>query len=271
MKRASCNMFIIGIMGGVGLALAFVNPHGEKITFSNLVLQLSGSRGDFALGTNLSELLSLTMRMFPNFVFELCVGTELYRHFCTANVYIFSRTPQRLNWYGKELCSIAISALLYQFTLMLSVVCVTSIRYQLEMDLPGLALFLYHFFIYFLWVYSMTLWVNLLSIVLGSDIAFQILVGVQIVLISLLLIIDGLEEQPDLLILYINLNPISRMILGWHSGGELLSQVLMPPYSGLDLNISLLYIGSFCAISMVFGAFLIKNHDFLTSNLEEEA
>ena len=35
-------------------------------------------------------------------MFELYIGVYLYRHFCTASVYVFSRTIHRTRWYIKE-------------------------------------------------------------------------------------------------------------------------------------------------------------------------
>ena len=43
----------VAVLCGVLLSLAFVNPYSGQVTLSELVLQLSGSRGDLPLGTSL--------------------------------------------------------------------------------------------------------------------------------------------------------------------------------------------------------------------------
>lgn len=71
----------VAVLCGVLLSLAFVNPYSGQVTLSELVLQLSGSRGDLPLGTSLPELLSFSIKMVPYFLFELYIGVYLYRHF----------------------------------------------------------------------------------------------------------------------------------------------------------------------------------------------
>ncbi len=82
---------LLAIPFGVWLSFAYINPYGGTITLSELVLQLSGARGTFALGLNLSELLDLTLRLVPMLVFQALAGTLMYQYYCTASVYVFSQ------------------------------------------------------------------------------------------------------------------------------------------------------------------------------------
>ena len=75
---------MLAVMGGIMLAIGYVNPYAGIISLSELILQLSGSRGDLALGFSINELLSFVMHMIPDFVFEICFGTIIYQHLCTA-------------------------------------------------------------------------------------------------------------------------------------------------------------------------------------------
>ena len=86
---------LLAIPFGVWLSFAYINPYGGTITLSELVLQLSGARGTFALGLNLSELLDLTLRLVPMLVFQALAGTLMYQYYCTASVYVFSRIERR--------------------------------------------------------------------------------------------------------------------------------------------------------------------------------
>ena len=84
-------LLLMGFCCGSLLAFTYINPYNGQITLSELILQLSGSRGEFSLGfSSLPELLSFSSKLLPTFLFELYVGTSLYQHFCTASVYIFS-------------------------------------------------------------------------------------------------------------------------------------------------------------------------------------
>lgn len=66
-SKKSVPLVSMAVLCGALLSLAFVNPHNGQITLAELVLQLSGSRGDLPLGTSLPELLSFSIKMAPYF------------------------------------------------------------------------------------------------------------------------------------------------------------------------------------------------------------
>jgi hypothetical protein len=259
-------------MCGVFLAMAYVNPYNGKILLSELVLQLSGSRGEFALGFSMTELVSLAMRMISDYVFEIYFGTALYRHFCTASIYVFSRHPKRLRWYFGEVLSIGAMAGLYQTVLLSAVVLATALRYELQINGAGMAVLAYHFMLRGAWVYSATLIVNLLAIWVGSSFSFLAVGGIQFLCIALLGCAETIRQHLDLTALQgvlLNLNPIAHLIVGWHTSDfQAINQVLHSPYSGLDLNHSLLLMFAFCTVSLSLGAVYVKRHDLLLSDSE---
>ena len=72
-------LLLMGFCCGSLLAFTYINPYNGQITLSELILQLSGSRGEFSLGfSSLPELLSFSSKLLPTFLFELYVGTSLY-------------------------------------------------------------------------------------------------------------------------------------------------------------------------------------------------
>lgn len=262
-------IFIMGLLFGMGQAAAFVNPYAGTCTLSELVLQLSGSRGKFEMGFNIVELLSFTIRILPAFIFEAYVGTELYQYFCTASVYVFSRTPNRMRWYANEVFAIAILVIIYELTLLSSTLLVTLFRYQVEFDGAGLALCACHFALYTLWTYALTVMVNLLAVLFGSSVSFMLLTGAQLVMISLLILVNVFQEDTALAALLMKLNPISHLVLGWHSSTvESLNLALHSPYNGLFLHSSLLIMVVLCGVAVLLGAFFVQRHDLLISNVE---
>lgn len=271
-KRKLPVILWMGLLFGAGLAFGYVNPYHGTISLSELTLQLSGSRGDFELGFGIVELLGLDTRLIPAFVFELYVGTALYRYFCTASVYIFSRTPDRLRWYGGEIAAIAALTVVYELALMAGTVLVTALRCQLAWDGPGPALCAYHIALYALWTCALTVLVNLLAIPLGSSAAFVLLAGAQLVLTALLSTLRAFRDDADRIARLIGWNPISHLVLGWHSSQiEALDQAIHSPYGGLSLCGSLLLAAALCAAAVLLGAFLVKRHDLLISNSETGA
>ncbi len=263
----------LALGGGILLAVAYVNPYDSKIALSELVLQLSGSRGEFPLGLSMPELVSLIMRMLPNYIFQIYFGTAFYRRFCTASIYVFSRYPKRLNWYYGEALSLIATISLYQIILLATVIMSTALRYRLQADEPGFYLLFCHFVLNTFWLYAMTLSINLLAIWLGSSRAFMIVLGFQVICITLLGCVSAIEKLFDEVAENVMIfNPISRLILGWqNSRNQAVNQVLHSPYPDIELRHSFLLIFAVGSAILLFGGILVRNHDLITSNSETEA
>lgn len=256
-------LFCIAIIGGLFLAIGYVNPFEPQLFLSEMILQLSGSRGNLALGISMPELISFALLLVPDLVFETYFGTMLYRHFCTASIYVFSRYPRKMWWYGKELYFLLTHTFVYQIILSATVIIVTSIRYQLVFDHAGIILLIYHIFLRTLWTFSMTLLINIISIYFDSNPAFFFAVGGQLISISLLTLIKKHEMA-----LYGN--PVAHLVLGWHSSSlAVINQVLSPPYQGLYFKSSLCLNIGLSILFSILGAVLVKKHDIIVSNLEE--
>ena len=71
-------VILIGILSGICISLGFIRPFDGVITLSELVLQLSGSRGELSMSCNLVELIGFMLRMMPNYIMILVFGNKLY-------------------------------------------------------------------------------------------------------------------------------------------------------------------------------------------------
>lgn len=271
MKNKIYMILALGIIFGILTSIGYVNPYSRIISLSELVLQLSGSRGEFALGLSMSELVSLIMRMIPYYIFEIYFGISLYRQFCTASIYVFSRYPKRLHWYFKEISVLAICIYIFQIVLLSTVILITVLRYQLIIDNTGTGLLLYHLILYSTWLLATTLSVNLLAIWIGSGASFLTIVGIQIIFITLIGCIGTLQKYLNneiLLKFILRLNPIARLILSWHNSSIINIQVPNTIYAGLNLKYSMAYIVSLFVIILLLGANLVKRHDLLITDAE---
>ena len=265
---------ILIIVGGVYLSVMYINPHSGVTALSETILQLSGSRGSFALGFSYSELASFVMRLFPELIFELYAGIMLYRHFCTASIYIFSRYPHRVRWYIREACQLGGLVCIFNMLLLVVTILTTASRYRLQIDSAGIVLMTYHFLIHSLWVYLMTLLVNLLAIYFGSSTAYAFVISAQIVCIVLLNLMDLLVKHYGGKLSYENViiwDPIAHLVLGWHSSNmEIVNQVLTSSYMQVDLKCSLIIFLLFGMITTFVGGVIIKEYDLLVTDLETE-
>lgn len=253
----------IGVSCGVLLSLAYVNPYGGRITLTELVLQLSGSRGDIPLGTSLPELLSFSTKIVPYFLSELYMGVYLYQHFCTASVYVFSRTVSRTRWYIRECIGIFGAVIFYQVVLLGTVIAITCCRYDVVWQ--GFPVLIIHFAIYGLWLFAMVMLVNVLSILLGSGSAFTIVLGGQIVLITLLALLALPKRNSLVLIAALKINPIAHLVLSWQS---LPVDGLNSQAGTLRLQNSFLYMAAIVFLILTVGEILVKKHDFIIADAE---
>lgn len=261
--------FMIGIAGGIMLAFFYVNPHGGSITLSEFVLQLSGSRGEFILGTSFSELIPFVMRMIPGYVFEMFIGIELYRHFCTASIYVFSRKPNRVQWYIKEVMGVGLATVFYQVILLGASMIVTVLRYRLELDTAGFILLFYHFVLYTIWIFSVSLILNFVAIFAGSDTSFLVVYVVQAVFIAILQMAKIFEDNARIVHIWLNINPMAHLVLGWHTSNmKSLSNALGTLNYGLSFRTSIVMMSGICILTVGFGLFTVKKHDFLITDSE---
>lgn len=275
MKHRYQLLFLTALVGGVFLSVLYINPYGGKTTLSEAVLQLSGSRGNFALGFSYPELISFTMRLLPAFIFEAYAGILLYQHFCTASIYIFSRYPHRVKWYLGEVFHLSMAVCTFNLLLLVTAVLTVAVRHELEVDSAGIILIGYHFLIYSLWEYIMALLVNLSAVYLGSSAAYASIVSIQLICIVLLSPMDFLIRHSGGGLSYENFlvwNPASHLVLGWHdSSMECIVWVLTSSCMQLDLKYTLLIFFLFGITITSAGALIIKKHDLLVSDLETEA
>lgn len=127
MKKSSN---LIGILSGICISLGFIRPFDGVITLSELVLQLSGSRGELSMSCNLVELIGFMLRMMPNYIMILVFGNKLYGHFCTASIYVFSRCPNRMKWYGKEMLQLINFICIFELVFLSTTAIASVLRYQ---------------------------------------------------------------------------------------------------------------------------------------------
>ena len=264
-------VLIAGISSGGILSFIFINPYDGRILLSEAILQLSGSTGAFQLTPAFKDLISFTIRMLPDYMFELYIGIELYRHFCTASVYVFSRTPNRSRWYIREVLEVAVAVFGYQIIKMFAAMSVTFLRYQIEPDHFGFFLLIFHIIVYSLWVFTVSLLINLISIKYGSNNAFIWIVGIQIFMTALLELVQIFESNLTLTKIYLNVNPIAHLVVGWHTGTiKELKNPLEVAYIRLDFKVTLVTMLAISIFSVIVGMYLVSQHEFLILNTNEE-
>ena len=257
-------ILLTAVLGGLFLSIMYVNPYDGTIPLSELILQLCGSRGTFALSFSMTDLISFAMRLTPFLVLECYMGIAVYRHFCTASIYVFSRYPNRRKWYWREMGSVGAEILMFQGVLLFFTILISVVRYQVVVDKAGIILACSYFFIYGLWMYKITVIINLAALWLGSSTSYAVVLGVQMAEITLLGVTDFWNCYGML-----KYNPIAHLVLGWHGSRiESLASVLLEPYQGLDLSVSLRFEVITCGIILAVGSVSVRKHNLLISDSE---
>ena len=250
------------LLFGVWLSFAYANPYEYSMSLSYLVMQLSGARGEFPLRLNTGDLLDFTLRLVPTLAFQAFAGTAFYRHYCTASVYIFSRIPNRLRWYGRETTALALQSLAYQGLILGAVIVTAVLRWEVTPDEAGWQLLACHWLIWSLWTFAFTMGINLLAIYWGSSGGFAALAGFQVVCISLLIALKPFEEDFALLSTLKRVNPITCLILCWQTsrfaGGG----------GGIYLEDSLALVLLLAVAVTAVGAVIVRRHDLLISDTD---
>lgn len=265
-------VILIGILSGICISLGFIRPFDGVITLSELVLQLSGSRGELSMNCNLVELIGFMLRMMPNYIIILLLGNKLYGHFCTASIYVFSRCPDRMKWYRKELLQLIKTVCIFELLFLSTIIIVSVLRYQVIFSAGGFILLGYHALIFTLWNFALVLLVNLLAINIGSSAAFTVVMVVQMICTAALNIINILTKmqiRQDIIDVLLWLNPVAHTVLGWHRSTLLEVELVNSRYS-LNLVTSILIPTLLCIVIVVMGGLLIQKKDLLTEDVEME-
>ena len=261
-------LFLIAVGGGILNAFSWVNlpPVGPReMNLSLLILQLSGNRNDIVLLGTMDELLNFSIRMIPGYLACIVIGIELYRHFCTAGVYVFSRYTKRLHWYLSELSAMFLSSLVFQVLTVAAVLIVSMIRFHVVFDGAGCLLMVYHILIYTLWLYSMSLLLSTIASYSGSEAAYIFIIGLQTFMIALLSLNNADWGEPFLMI-----NPASRLVLGWYDSTVRLLpyQIRGNSYQWLSFAGSVVLLLAGALMISFITSYLIRHRDILGSNAE---
>lgn len=258
---------LMGLFSGVLSAALFISPYSGSISLSELVLQLSGSRGTFELNPTLSEIMEMYTRFIPMFFFEIYAGTVMYRSFCTASVYVFARNPSRARWYWWEAAHVLLLSSLFTAVSLISAVLYSAVQYDVSVNVPGVYLGVFHFVLFAIWTFTVTIALNLLSVLFGTHVASLIAIGVQAACIALLSLIR-LEDQ-ILAAVLLQINPIAHLVLGWfHSGIPALDEAIASSHRGFSFVPSLLVVSAYCLITVLYGRQFILHRDILSNNAE---
>lgn len=254
-----------------GFFLGFPVSGGQELSLFAVVNKLSFS--EFIINTSYVQMFLIWY--FPLILFQILWGTYIYKHFCTASVYYFSRLQKRCGWYLAEAGKLYLLTFLYLTVLVISTCAAASIRDRFVIGAVDLVFLLYYLVYQSLWLFTMTLLINLISIKTGSSNGFLAVAGTQFAFVAYFVALENVLNfrEPivplEMRVLLIKLNPLSHLILKWHSSDiEELEQYINSFQIEFPMWQSLVGMQVFSLVVLTAGIRVIKKQEFIIINRE---
>ena len=187
-----------------------------EMPIAELFLQEIFSGNPSRMHTNIVMML---FGMFEIVVFNLLFGNYLYRDLHENADYIFVRYPNRIKWFCLRAKRLVLYTTLYVF-LFLGITFVLCVNFSSgAIDETAIWVLFITYIMLCLFTYWTTLIINLLSMYLGSTMAFISLYVVMVVLAALAI---GHEKIPVInqCPLLLKMNPIANVVIQWESGSK---------------------------------------------------
>lgn len=268
MKIRGNKIYLFAVLFGIMYSLSFVDSKHTCDVFET-INRLEFVEYDF----DKIYMHSFLIWYFHIVAFQIVYGTYIYRRFCTASVYYFSRMNNRVRWFIKESIKLYLACIIYLFIIAL-LCCLSGSSFSgLWSDKSTLIIFCYHICVQSLWLLATTLLVNVLSILFGSSISFSIIYFIQVAFLSLFAIFEKYFrfEQGNIgrKTLILKSNPISHLVLKWHSSSmREINQKINYLHIDFDLWESIMFYLIMSAIVIIFGSFVVKKQELIYLNRE---
>jgi len=226
---------------------------------------------DLGLGEhyfNTGYMVTLLMELFPVFIIQFIEGIGIYTHFCTGSDYYFSRQKNRKWWFFKESLRMGLRILCY-FVVYLTISFITPcFWFQTGIQLVELKLLSYIILYFALYAFMTAIWINICSILLGSQTGLIIVYVMQLIFVALLLLFENRIPLEGIGVWLLKINPISNIILRWHSSNNIVSEFLNMYQIDFDLNFSVFYFIILIIISILIGVYVVNRQDISLQNRE---
>lgn len=244
----------VGIFCGVFCMLGYA-VRNEEFFCSDIVLLFGMGEVNYFV----QYLSNIAYWFTPLLFFQIFFGTYLYRHFCAASIYYFSRYPQRIKWFVKEVAYIYIFGIVYLISMIISGIISCTLISNVTFDINVIKVLGVYLLIYSLYLFVTTLGINIVAILCNSNVGFMVVEGINMFFVAAFTIV-GEFFAPEGVILkeyewLLKANPIYYLI--FDSNKDL-----------IDFYVSIILYLIFAVLLLCFGCFVINKHNFIETNKE---
>ncbi|MCD7727433.1 MAG: hypothetical protein LUH57_03695 [Ruminococcus sp.] len=275
--KSTLKTIIIGVVCGILCNLAIL-VYNEDFTFSDIILRFSQSQ----YGLENTNLVVLVQWNFPLLLFQAIYGTHIYKHFCNASVYFFSRTNNKVKWFLKETLLLIPQIFVFLLSELLAGTALAMITNNVIFDKTSIILLVYYLAITSLWLFLTSMLVNIISIKFTSSVGYGVVAGIELACMALFFTIrnkmfelgesrsiydvDLVAKNPVL----IKIDPLAHLNLSWHTSKIESVNKLISRYIGIDfdLNFSVVLFAAISVVVVIIGCIVAKNVEFIATNRE---
>lgn len=243
---------------------------GLSFTFSDIVLLLGFS--EFQIDK--IYIIYFITWYFPLLLFQIFWGTYIYRHFCSASVYYFSRCDNRVRWFFKEAASLYAYVILYLSIMVLSGTLLFLCFGGVAFNAGSILLLGYYLLLHSLWLFTVTLLTNIAAIKFGSSGGFITMASIQLFFLTAYVPLERFldfseRESLHLKTLVLKCNPISHLVLVWHSSKQKALDELINRFE-IDFSFreSIALFLILTILSVILGCRIVKKHQIISINQE---
>lgn len=258
---------LIAIFLGLTIIWAYfdTNRFNEPVPISSPLLEFGFGSIFFIV----SYITLLMLKIVPQIVFQILYGTYIYKHFCVAHVYYFSRQSNRLKWLIKESTHLLLLDMIYHMLYIIIPCLLLILCRRAYIDNYAATLFLYIFIYEVLYTFIFTMLLNILAVFLGSQNSFLCIYFFQFICAASLLLYESILSLQGAAKVFFMLNPISNMLIAWHSTSyQPMNQIINILQLRFDINQSIIYFIILSIAVILFGYFAINRTDISLENKE---
>lgn len=265
-------MICIGIALLFGCLNTLELARNELIPASKVII--NASFGYFEISD--VAILDFAIKMLPFVLFQFLAGVEIYRHFCVASAYYFSRCNDRLRWGLREIGNVAFMAALFSIAYLCSGLILARGIGKLVLDEGAVCILAWQFLVLTIWLTISAILINAIAIMSNSQVSFVAVMCVQVLLIVCFCFFGEnavfsiySQENIEKNAMMLKFNPLSHLVLAWHSSkNEAVDAIIHFNYFEFSVWESLIYLLFLLVIVSIFVLMVIRKVQFISEKQE---
>ncbi|SKA65686.1 hypothetical protein SAMN02745111_01167 [Eubacterium uniforme] len=251
---------LIGVIGGVNI---------ENINIAQYIRYLSL----VGIGLYKEYVGEVFLRFMPLLVFNVVYGIYIYRHFCCASVYFFTRTDNRIKWFIKEVVSLSVHAFIYLLMYALCGIIAICLFSKPQFSKEVVYLLGYYLLVYTLFLSITTLAINIVSILFNSSVGVLTCESVLFFAITILMFWGERYEKTHIKkidLFTLRLNPIANIMFALHTcKNKSVNKYINELNNSFPIEFTIAYFTAVLVLFVIIGSIIVHKKEFIVNDMED--